>query len=177
VPRYVHAHGCSAEHPNVSRRSAHPSTGVSEAKGQSPDAAMRARERVGLFDMVKNAPAGDRPRSGRPRARKRGPMITGRWSWVPALAALRRDYTGLVATPTCGCRKASPARLLCFAPVLYREPCNSNVSSPERGPFWPNERNVSLTWVASAKAPFSQNDRRRAHRTRSANRRIVEGSA
>src|SRR5919198_6127810 len=45
-------HGCSAEHPNVSRRSAHPSMGVSEAKRQSPDAAMRARERVGLFDMV-----------------------------------------------------------------------------------------------------------------------------
>jgi hypothetical protein len=39
-------------HPNVSRRSAHPSTGVSEAKGQSPDAAMRARERDGLFDIV-----------------------------------------------------------------------------------------------------------------------------
>jgi hypothetical protein len=58
VPRYVHAHGCSAEHPNVSRRSAHPSIGVSEAKRQSPDAAMRARERVGLFDIVKNA-AGD----------------------------------------------------------------------------------------------------------------------
>jgi hypothetical protein len=50
VPRYVHAHGCSAEHPNVSRRSAHPSTGVSEAKRQSPDAEMRARERAGLFD-------------------------------------------------------------------------------------------------------------------------------
>src|ERR671930_2496183 len=38
-------HGCSAEHPNVSRRSAHPSPGVSEAKRESADAAMRARER------------------------------------------------------------------------------------------------------------------------------------
>jgi hypothetical protein len=52
VPRYVHAHGCSAEHPNVSRRSAHPSMGVSEAKRQSPDADMRARERDALFDIV-----------------------------------------------------------------------------------------------------------------------------
>src|SRR6266511_50693 len=50
-------HGCSAEHPNVSRRSAHPSTGVSEAKRQSPDAAMRARERDGLFDIVRIANA------------------------------------------------------------------------------------------------------------------------
>jgi hypothetical protein len=61
VPRYVHAHGCSAEHPNVSRRSATPSTGVSEAKRQSPDAEMRARERDRLFDMVKNAAGDVRP--------------------------------------------------------------------------------------------------------------------
>jgi hypothetical protein len=36
-----------------------PLVGVSEAKRQSPDAAMRARERDALFDMVKNARAGD----------------------------------------------------------------------------------------------------------------------
>jgi hypothetical protein len=78
-------------HPNVSRRSAHPSTGVSgrrrqgsgghvhlpaeasakagEAKRQSPGAAMRARERDGLFDMVKNAASDGRPHpaSRRPR--------------------------------------------------------------------------------------------------------------
>ena len=55
--------------------------------------------------------------------------------------------------PTCGCRTASPARLLCFAPVLYREPCNSNVSSRNGGhfrqtsptAFWPNEPNRILT--------------------------------
>src|SRR5205823_14043216 len=35
---------------------------VSEAKRQSPDAAMRARERDGLFDMVKNAAGDARPR-------------------------------------------------------------------------------------------------------------------
>ena len=34
--------GCSAEHPNVSRRSAHPSVGVSEAKAQAPGAKKRA---------------------------------------------------------------------------------------------------------------------------------------
>src|SRR5262249_16148919 len=32
VPRHDTPHGCSAEHPNVSRRSAHPQFGVSEAK-------------------------------------------------------------------------------------------------------------------------------------------------
>src|SRR5262245_7236880 len=36
-----HAHGCSAEHRNVSRRSAHPSFGVSEAKLQTPGAETR----------------------------------------------------------------------------------------------------------------------------------------
>jgi hypothetical protein len=91
VPRYVHAHGCSAEHPNVSRRSAHLSMGVSEAKRQSPDADMRARERDGLFDIVNIAIGravlslcGSSPR-------KRGPLITGPCSWVLALAALGRD--------------------------------------------------------------------------------------
>ncbi len=38
-----------------------PLVGVSEAKRQSPDAAMRARERDGLFDMVKNAASDGRP--------------------------------------------------------------------------------------------------------------------
>src|SRR5205807_7372400 len=64
------SHGCSAEHPNVSRRSAHPSTGVSEAKRQSPDAEMRARERDGLFEMVKNAASDARPHPEE-RARRR----------------------------------------------------------------------------------------------------------
>ena len=42
-------------HPNVSRRSAHPSFGVSEAESQTPDAnASRERDvlRAGLFDIV-----------------------------------------------------------------------------------------------------------------------------
>src|SRR5262249_54175935 len=34
-------HGCSAEHPNVSRRSAHPLSGVSEATMQTPGAKTR----------------------------------------------------------------------------------------------------------------------------------------
>ena len=42
TPRYGVPHGCSAEHPNVSRRSAHPSVGVSEAKVQAPGAKKRA---------------------------------------------------------------------------------------------------------------------------------------
>src|SRR5262245_42935280 len=36
---------------------------------------------------------------------------------------------------TCGCRKASLVQLPCFAPVLYREPCNSNVSRRNGGDF------------------------------------------
>ncbi len=121
-----------------------PLDGVSEAKRQSPDAEMRARERDGLFDMVKNA-AGDALMSSPRIARRRrastrlcwGPMITGRCSWVPALAALGRDdaLIGWRKAPTYGCRKRGPAKVLCFAPVLYREPCNSNVSSRNGGHF------------------------------------------
>jgi hypothetical protein len=36
---------------------------------------------------------------------------------------------------TYGCRKRRPAKVLCFAPVLYRESCNSNVSSRNGGHF------------------------------------------
>src|SRR5262249_33323546 len=42
-------HGCSAEHPNVSRRSAHPRLGVSEAKLQTPDADMRRGNEMGCL--------------------------------------------------------------------------------------------------------------------------------
>src|SRR6516164_9968136 len=41
-------HGCSAEHPNVSRRSAHPSIRVGEATMQTPGAKNAPRERRGV---------------------------------------------------------------------------------------------------------------------------------
>src|SRR5215471_17833929 len=53
VSRHDTPHGCSAEHPNVSRRSAHPSIRVSEAKVQAPGAENAPRERDGLFDIVR----------------------------------------------------------------------------------------------------------------------------
>jgi hypothetical protein len=53
VSRHDTPHGCSAEHPNVSRRSAHPSIRVSEAKLQAPDAKNAPRERGWLFDIVR----------------------------------------------------------------------------------------------------------------------------
>src|SRR5207302_8706652 len=43
-------HGCSAEHQNVSRRSAHPSFGVGEATMQTPGAKNAPRERDRLFE-------------------------------------------------------------------------------------------------------------------------------
>src|SRR5262245_10499424 len=42
-------HGCSAEHPNVSRRSAHPSIRVGEATMQSPGAEMRRGNEMGCL--------------------------------------------------------------------------------------------------------------------------------
>jgi hypothetical protein len=49
LTRYGTPHGCSAEHPNVSRRSAHPSFGVSEAKSQTPGAKMRRGNEMGCL--------------------------------------------------------------------------------------------------------------------------------
>src|SRR6266436_2684234 len=50
VSRHDTPHGCSAEHPNVSRRSAHPSIRVGEATMQTPGAKNAPRERDGLFE-------------------------------------------------------------------------------------------------------------------------------
>src|SRR5262249_37594354 len=46
-------HGCSAEHPNVSRRSAHPSIRGERSKGANPGRRNAPRERDGLFDIVR----------------------------------------------------------------------------------------------------------------------------
>jgi hypothetical protein len=69
-----------------------------------------------------------------------------RCSWVPALAALGRDdaLIGWRKAPTYGCRKRGPAKVPCFAPVLYREPCNSNVSSRNGGHF--GQTNPTAFW-------------------------------
>src|SRR5262249_11357728 len=48
--RYGVPNGCSAEHPNVSRRSAHPSIRVGEAKIANPGRRHAPREREGLFE-------------------------------------------------------------------------------------------------------------------------------
>src|SRR5262249_205693 len=45
-------HGCSAEHPNVSRRSAHPSMRGERSKVANPGRKNAPRERDGLFDIV-----------------------------------------------------------------------------------------------------------------------------
>jgi hypothetical protein len=60
------AHGCSAEHPNVSRRSAHPSIRVGEARLQTPGAKTRRGNEVGCL-MGWTAPAHgiDVPNCGR----------------------------------------------------------------------------------------------------------------
>ena len=49
VSRHDTTNGCSAEHPNVSRRAAHPSFGVSEARMQTPDAKMRRGNEMGCL--------------------------------------------------------------------------------------------------------------------------------
>jgi hypothetical protein len=46
----LRAQRVSRKHPNVSRRSAHPSMGVSEAEKQKPGRKNALRERDGLFE-------------------------------------------------------------------------------------------------------------------------------
>ena len=53
VTRRGHAQRVLRTHPNVSRRSAHPSIRVSEAKVQAPGVKNAPRERDGLFDIVR----------------------------------------------------------------------------------------------------------------------------
>src|ERR1700752_2320476 len=56
--------GCLAQHPNVSRRSAHPSIRVGEAKLQNPGRPNAPREREWLVDIVRR----ELPKTVRPRA-------------------------------------------------------------------------------------------------------------
>ena len=132
TPRYGVPHGCSAEHPNVSRRSAHPSIRVGEAKVQAPGAENAPRERDGLFDIVswlkrdavlvlRSAHAEENPQSTNGRARvskdEDEPMCalscfeTHR-SALPLWEQLHSHSTAMPLSmrargeaPTCGCRK------------------------------------------------------------------------
>jgi hypothetical protein len=69
VTRAAHTRACRRDNDNKKAPVGAPPTpqwGVSEAKRQSPDAAMRARERDGLFDIVRFRVRGaglDEPRS------------------------------------------------------------------------------------------------------------------
>jgi hypothetical protein len=65
--------------------------------------------------------------------RKRGPITTV-FGYGSRLSARSRASAGTTIfrkneRPTCSCGKRPPVRLACFRPVLYRERCNSNVSS------------------------------------------------
>jgi hypothetical protein len=62
--------------------------------------------------------------------RKRGPMITGRWLWVPALRPLRGrrpDDSWMARRINLRVYGVGAAAASCFGPVLYREGCNSHV--------------------------------------------------
>jgi hypothetical protein len=84
MPRYGMSNGCSAEHPNVSRRSAHPSIRVSEAKMQNPGAEVRR----GNEEVLCDANAFSLSFRGAGEAREPGIHIHRQWLWIPALAAI-----------------------------------------------------------------------------------------
>jgi hypothetical protein len=140
--------GALAQHPNVSRRSAHPSSRGERSKGQSPGAKNALREREGLFEMVNRVRARPRllrvpgcdaaraQRSGASLIRDRRGLERSRVCSAPLRCAPgtreRRDRSFVCdrwarEEPTCGCRKRPPTRVSCFRPVIYRELCNENV--------------------------------------------------
>jgi hypothetical protein len=134
-------HGCSAEHPNVSRRSAHPSTGVSEAKRQSPDAAMRARERDGLFDMVKNAAGDARPH---PEERAREKLSAN----SNARARVSKEQDEPVGAPACfeTLRRRQRLRVRRAAMLL-------SMRAGKHCAFWRNEPNDHFGQTKPISAP------------------------
>jgi hypothetical protein len=102
-----------------------PMASISDSMGANIGAGRRAvcdRRHTSFPSSPRGAPRDARV-AGTPL---RGPMITGRCSWVPALATLGRDdpLIGWFEVSTCGCRKRRPGKVLCIGPVLYREPCN-----------------------------------------------------
>ena len=85
--------GCSAEHPNVSRRSVHPSIRVSEAKVQDPGAKMRrGNEMVGC--MVSSAIGDARPHPEERAYRRSSPNSKAR-------TRLSKDEDVQLSSPSC----------------------------------------------------------------------------
>jgi hypothetical protein len=131
-------HGCSAEHPNVSRRSAHPQFGVSAAKSQASDADA-SRERDGLFEIVSCEVRDARPHPEERARRRRSAnferacaamLLSMRGEDARRILAKRKQMGAcplIRAKPTGGCRKRWPAPIHCFRIVIYNEWCNSNV--------------------------------------------------
>ena len=105
VPRYVHAHGCSAEHPNVSRRSAHPSIRVSEAKLQNPGRkCVAGTMECVLFERVSRA-----RRDARPHPEERGCRKSSANS--NARTRISKDEDERLPSPSCFETHRSPLRL------------------------------------------------------------------
>src|SRR5262249_32702670 len=81
-------------HPNVSRRSAHPRFGVSEAKVQNPGRKSAPRERDGLFDIVSFA-----IRDARPHPEERACASASAKS--NSRVRVSKDEDGQGAVPSC----------------------------------------------------------------------------
>src|SRR5262249_40371983 len=148
-------HGCSAEHPNVSRRSAHPSMRGERSKVANPGRKNAPRERDGLFDIVSCEVRDPRPHPEE-RACASAPATSNARAHVSkdedshGMALMLRDASqrpesaeaSVLASgcdapqhegePTCGCGKRSLVLLACFRPVIYREHCNFSVSRCKR---------------------------------------------
>jgi hypothetical protein len=150
VSRHDTPQGCSAEHPNVSRRSAHPSVRGERSKVANPGRRNAPRERDVLFDIVRRSagavaahfgetnptnPTGVVSAHSASKTRVNALMLGthnhGLWLWVPALRPLhgrrpgRRPFTKN-EKPTCGCGNRSPAPFHCFRPVINNGECNSS---------------------------------------------------
>jgi|GraSoiStandDraft_41_1057321.scaffolds.fasta_scaffold32339_3 hypothetical protein len=88
-------------------------TGERCAFGQTNPTAILAKQshHTPAVPRKRRSPAGDHGARLRPLAR--------------ASAGTTIGWRG---GPTCGCRRSAPDWLPCYGPVLYREPCNCNVS-------------------------------------------------
>src|SRR5215831_12957898 len=113
-------HGCSAEHPNVSRRSAHPSFRVSAATMQTPGAENAPRERDGLFEIVSCERRDARPHPEERARRKASANSEGPCACLEGLI-LRSAHPGkLPQTPKARARVSKDGDDPVHAPSCFR---------------------------------------------------------
>jgi hypothetical protein len=154
VPRYGMSNGCFARTRTSLGAPPTPRLGVSEAKRQSPDAAMRARERDGLFDIVRveskariaraGAVRGTAPSPSRSRIYPTSADSNCRTRASPSSVRERAARCCCVRGRVRGMPREPLTHSSVWAHTIEPSPARGEGTKGTAGAFWPNEPNCDF---------------------------------